>query len=37
LFERMLGQEPLAPANACRRYARNAGERLNAQLAKENQ
>jgi metallo-beta-lactamase class B len=37
LFERMLGQEPLAPANACRHYAKNAGERLNAQLAKETQ
>ena len=37
LFERMLGQEPLAAPDACRRYAQNARERLNAQLAKETQ
>lgn len=35
LFERMLGEEPLAPAHACRNYAKGGQERLNALLKKE--
>lgn len=35
LFERMLGKEPLAPQNACRRYASMGSEGLETQLAKE--
>lgn len=35
LFERMTGERPLAPVDACRAYAAGAAERLDAQLAKE--
>ncbi len=35
LFERMLGEQPLAPAGACRDYAKTARERLDGVLAKE--
>ncbi|OYU37116.1 MAG: subclass B3 metallo-beta-lactamase [Novosphingobium sp. PASSN1] len=37
LFERMLGEQPLAPASACRRYAKAGRERLDALLQKETQ
>lgn len=35
LFERMLGSTPLAPRDACEKYAKLGRERLDAQLAKE--
>lgn len=35
LFERMLGEQPLAPASACRRYAKAGRDRLDAALQKE--
>lgn len=35
LFERMLGDKPLAPAGACRDYAKGGAQRLDALLAKE--
>lgn len=35
LFERMLGEQPLAPADACRRYAKAGRERLASLLEKE--
>ncbi|WP_240481609.1 subclass B3 metallo-beta-lactamase [Novosphingobium fuchskuhlense] len=35
LFERMQGQEPLAPQDACRAYAAKGRKGLDAQLAKE--
>ena len=35
LFERMLGEAPLGPKDACKRYAAAGRKRLNASLAKE--
>ncbi len=35
LFERMLGKQALAPASACRRYAKAGRDRLDALLIKE--
>lgn len=36
LFERMLGEKPLAPPTACREYAAMGRNGLNAQLVREN-
>jgi metallo-beta-lactamase class B len=35
VFERMLGEAPLGPKDACKRYAAAGRKRLNASLAKE--